>query len=114
MSEGFLLAMHIEPADRESMVNKPFDYIPAMPSLSPQIMVGIQLTPARTQVAQSPLSFDVALSELIAYSEDCNHTRINLTGRRIVNVQETAQQIDCLVRTAATKNSLASAKAFLS
>lgn len=96
------------------MVNKPFDSVPVAPTLLPRMMVGIQLTPARTEASQRPLSFGVALSELIAYSQDCNRTQINLTGGRVVNVEENTAQIDRLVRTAATQNNSNSAKAFLS
>ena len=96
------------------MVKRPFDSVPVAPALLPVLVVGIHLTPVRSETGQSPLSFGVALSELIAYSEDSHRTRINLTGRRSVNVQETVQQIDGLVRIAATQNNLNSAKVFLS
>jgi hypothetical protein len=111
---GFMLAIPIEQADCGSVVNKPFDPVPVVPTLLPLITIGIQLTPARTEASQRPLSFGVALSELIAYSQDCNQTQISLTGGRVVNVEENTAQIDRLVRIAATQNNSNSAKAFLS
>ena len=38
--------------------------------------------------------------EMIAYSQGFEHTRLHLTGRRTLEVKETTQEIDKLVRTA--------------
>jgi hypothetical protein len=38
--------------------------------------------------------------ELIAYSQRLGHTRLHLTGRRTLDVKETTQEIDLLVRAA--------------
>ena len=39
--------------------------------------------------------------ELIAYSQGLEHTRLHLIGRRTLDVKETTQEIDRLVRSAA-------------
>jgi hypothetical protein len=42
------------------------------------------------------------LSELVAYCSDGTQTRLNLTGRKVLHVKETTDQIDRLVRAAAS------------
>jgi hypothetical protein len=64
----------------------------------------IRLTPSQTEPDQSPLS--VALDELISYSQGSDCTRLNLTGRRLLQVKETTDQIDRLVRAAASQSPL--------
>jgi hypothetical protein len=66
----------------------------------------IRLTRAQKEDVQESALFSVALSELIAYADQSGRTRLNLTGRRIVEVAETTAQIDLLVRSAATRVNL--------
>ena len=43
------------------------------------------------------------LSDLIAYSEHFGYTRLNLVGRRVLDVKETTAEIDRLVREASQR-----------
>jgi hypothetical protein len=67
----------------------------------------IRLTLTQKEGVQESALFSVAFSELIAYADQSDRTRLNLTGRRIVEVAETTAQIDLLVRSAATRVNLA-------
>ena len=64
----------------------------------------IILTSARGQANQKLHSLDVALAELITYSQDGNHTRLKLIGGRILEVKESTDQIDRLARLAASQS----------
>jgi hypothetical protein len=66
------------------------------------------LTPARAAPLQSPVI--VAIDELIAYSQGSNFTRLNLTGRKVLDVKETTDEIDRLVRAATSQISLLTAE----
>jgi hypothetical protein len=66
----------------------------------------IHLTLAQKEGVQESALFSVALSELIAYADQSGRTRLNLTGRRTLEVAETTAQIDLLVRSAATRVNL--------
>jgi len=44
------------------------------------------------------------LSELIAYSAHADYTRLNLVGRKVLDVKETTQEIDRLVRQASQQH----------
>jgi len=67
--------------------------------------------PTQTRLAQSirltPLepteegAISVILSQLIAYAQEQGFTRLKLTGGKTLDVQETTDHIDSLVRTAA-------------
>jgi hypothetical protein len=63
----------------------------------------IALTAAPHQLGQQPQPVSMPLSELIAYSWDGTNTRLNLAGRKVLHVKETTDQIDRLVRAAATQ-----------
>jgi hypothetical protein len=64
----------------------------------------ISLTPARTEQEENPVS--VAISEMIAYSQGSDFTRLNLTGGKVLDVKETTDVIDRLVRAAAAQGNL--------
>ena len=67
-------------------------------SIVPQPVV--RLTPAkagRDSMAQVVLQ----CADLIAYWQDLGFTRLHLRGRRILEVRETTNEIDVLVRSAA-------------
>ena len=53
-----------------------------------------------TQGASGQLQVHVGVGELIAYSQNLGFTRLNLTGRKVLDVKETTDQIDRLVRKA--------------
>ena len=67
----------------------------------------IRLTLAQGGGERESKVFSVALSELIAYSEEAGRTRLNLTKMRVLEVAETTGQIDQLVRAAAREDGLA-------
>jgi hypothetical protein len=58
----------------------------------------ITLTSAKAE------SVSVGVSELIAYSSQTGFTRLNLTGRKTLDVKETTEQIDRLMRNVAAKS----------
>ena len=60
----------------------------------------IRLTLARSAGTPESKVFSVAVSELIAYSEEAGRTRLNLTKMRVMDVMESTGQIDQLVRAA--------------
>jgi hypothetical protein len=47
---------------------------------------------------------DLPLSELIAYSGHAGYTRLNLVGRKVLDVRETTAEIDRLVREASQRH----------
>jgi len=59
---------------------------------------GIRLTPVLAEPTQQPVS--VLIAELIAYSQNYYFTRLNLTGGKVLDVKETTDQIDRMVRAA--------------
>jgi len=48
----------------------------------------------------------VGVTEFIAYSQNTGFTRLNLTGGKVVDVKETTDQIDRMVRTASAQPAL--------
>jgi hypothetical protein len=61
----------------------------------------IRLTPFKAGDGQTADQLSLPAFELIAYSQGMDHTRLQLTGRRTLEVKETTQEIDLLVRVAA-------------
>jgi hypothetical protein len=96
------------------MTGKPVKSVSVARPWLPPMMSKVELTPVVTEVNQEIHALSVTLSELIAYAHHGNHTRLNLTGRRMVEVAETTAQIDRLVRAAATQNNSNKVKALLS
>jgi hypothetical protein len=78
--------------------------LPVARRASPLATRRVRLTPAGTEPHQSQLS--VTLDELISYSQGANCTRLSLTGRGLLEVKETTDQIDRLVRAAASQSTL--------
>jgi hypothetical protein len=72
----------------------------------------IRVTLVRSESGQDPakLTIHLTLGELIAYSQDYNFTRLNLTGGKVLEVKETTDEIDRLVRAAAAQTDLPSRK----
>jgi hypothetical protein len=65
---------------------------------------GIVLTAAagiKGLLAGSPIN--VSASELIAYDQESGFTRLMLVGRKVLHVLEGTDQIDRMVRSAATR-----------
>jgi hypothetical protein len=61
----------------------------------------VRLTPVKAVDGQQGGQLLLPTYEIIAYSQGQAHTRLHLTGRRMVEVKETTQEIDLLVRAAA-------------
>ena len=61
----------------------------------------IRLTPVKVGEGQSAEPMTLPAFELIAYSQGLEHTRLHLIGRRTLDVKETTEEIDRLVRSAA-------------
>jgi len=60
------------------------------------------------QGQQGQLVVGVSISEFIAYSQNAGFTRLNLTGGKVLEVKESTDQIDRLVRAASSQpNALA-------
>ena len=62
----------------------------------------IRLTPVNVGDGQPAGQMPLPAYEMIAYSQGLGHTRLHLTGRRTLDVKETTQQIDLLLRAAAS------------
>jgi len=70
-----------------------------------QLVMGqpvIRLTPVNVREGQPAGPMPLPTYEMIAYSQGLGHTRLHLTGRRTLDVKETTQEIDQLVRAAAS------------
>jgi len=68
-----------------------------------QLIIGqpvIRLTPVQGGDGPGGDQLPLPAYELIAYSQAMEHTRLHLTGRRTLEVKETTQEIDRLVRDA--------------
>ena len=59
----------------------------------------VHLTPATDK---APAAINVVISQLISYSQEMGFTRLRLTGHKTLDVKETTERIDHLVRRAAT------------
>jgi len=55
------------------------------------------------QGAQGQLVVGVSINEFIAYSQNTGFTRLNLIGGKVLEVQETTDQIDRMVREASSQ-----------
>ena len=86
------------------MPRKSIEEVQAVKKTRSLLTHGISLTPARAELAQSPVS--VLVSEMIAYSQGSDFTRLNLTGGKVLDVKETTDVIDRLVRAAASPSNL--------
>jgi hypothetical protein len=91
--------MLLNPPNHCKMVQNPVVSVSSVNKGTPTIA----LTAASKEPGQQPQPVSMPLSELIAYSSDGTHTRLNLTGRKVLHVKETTDQIDRLVRAAATQ-----------
>jgi hypothetical protein len=69
---------------------------PAMPRISLTLM----------QADSGEMIVKVGVTEFIAYSQNTGFTRLNLTGGKVVDVKETTDQIDRMVRTASAQPAL--------
>ena len=88
------------------MPRKSLEQVPAARQPGSTPARRIILTPARTPHPQTTVS--VALSEMIAYTQGDEFTRLNLTGGKVLEVKETTDMIDRLVRAAAAQRHIAS------
>jgi hypothetical protein len=67
------------------------------PSATPKIHLTL------IQGQQGQLVVGVSIGEFIAYSQNAGFTRLNLTGGKILEVKESTDQIDRLVRAASSQ-----------
>ena len=70
---------------------------PSRPSATPKIHLTLM------QGQQGQLVVGVSISEFIAYSQNAGFTRLNLTGGKVLEVKESTDQIDRLVRAASSQ-----------
>ena len=69
---------------------------PSRPLNSPKIHLTLK------QGTQGQLVVGVSINEFIAYSQNTGFTRLNLIGGKVLEVQETTDQIDRLMRAASS------------
>jgi len=63
-----------------------------------RFLATVRLTPIGIE---SPNGVDVTVSELLAYSQQEGFTRLQLTGRKTLDVTETTDRIDYMIRNTA-------------
>ena len=63
------------------------------------LVPSVRLTPA---VEMGPTGVSVIVSQMISYSQETGFTRLRLTGRKTLDVKETTDRIDELVRRASS------------
>ena len=63
----------------------------------------IRLTLARATEGSPGGTIRIPASQLIAYDQQTGHTRLKLTGGKVLDVRESTDQIDRLVRAAASQ-----------
>jgi hypothetical protein len=63
----------------------------------------IYLTPANSQFGPKQDHVSVPIGQLIAYSKDGQYTRLSITGRKVLLVEEPTDRIDQLVRAASNQ-----------
>ena len=64
---------------------------------SARIVPSVRLTPV---AEMGPTGINVVISHMISYSQETGFTRLRLTGRKTLDVKETTDRIDDLVRRA--------------
>lgn len=71
-----------------------------------QPLAGVRIAPSvrLTPVAEiGPTGINVGISQMISYSQETGFTRLWLTGRKTLDVKETTDRIDDLVRRASAE-----------
>jgi hypothetical protein len=101
-------------AQSKIMTDRPRESVSVASRWFPLLTTKVALTPVPAETSQQLHAFSVTLSEMIAYSHHGKHTRLKLTGRRMVLVEESTAQIDRLVRDAASQHNSKEADALLS
>jgi hypothetical protein len=66
----------------------------------------ISLTPIRAAASNAPGTIKIVVSRLLAYDQRDGFTRLKLTGGQAIDVKESTEQIDLLVRAASSGFSL--------
>jgi hypothetical protein len=83
------------------MARKPVKPFPiAVERTAPQPLAVPRISLTLTQTESGELVVNVGITEFIAYSQNTGFTRLNLTGGKVLDVKETTDQIDRLVRLA--------------
>ena len=62
-----------------------------------RIIPSVRLTPV---AEMGPTGINVVISQMISYSQEVGFTRLRLTGRKTLDVKETTDRIDDLIRRA--------------
>lgn len=65
-----------------------------------RFLPSIRLTPA---TESGPIGITIVISQMISYSQEVGFTRLRLTGGKTVDVKETTDRIDHLVRRASSR-----------
>ena len=65
-----------------------------------RFLAKVKLTPVGVE---HPNGVDVSVTEMLAYSQQIGFTRLQLTGKRTLDVTETTERIDLLIRRAASQ-----------
>ena len=79
------------------------DYNPALMNqqlTGVHIVASVRLTPV---AEMGPTGINVVVSQMISYSQETGFTRLWLTGRKTLDVRETTDRIDNLVRRASAE-----------
>jgi len=84
------------------MARKPVSLGAGKNAPQPPNTPGINLTLTRAESGE--IQIKVGVVDFITYSQNPGFTRLNLTGGKVLDVKETTDQIDRLVRTAASQN----------
>jgi hypothetical protein len=72
---------------------------------APQPLTAPRVVLTLTQAESGQVQVRVGIAEFIAYSQNTGFTRLNLTGGKVLDVKETTDQIDRLVRLASCQPS---------
>lgn len=87
-----------------AMVGKSRGFIPESNPLRTMLAPRINLT--LTQPEAGRYVIGVGVSEFIAYCQNTGFTRVNLRGGKVLDVKETTDQIDRLMRAASSQRNL--------
>ena len=99
-----MLAVISQAATIATMKRQPLTKSPAVTqsAWSPPA-TAIDLTPFKIEPGNAPSVVNIETSNLVAYAQCTGYTRLNLTGGRLLDVKETTDQIDRMVRIAASQ-----------
>jgi hypothetical protein len=73
------------------------------PSNEPTREFSIALTLARSEAGTPTLTIQIPPKEMIAYDQELGFTRLRLKGNKVLEVREGTDEIDRLIRRAASR-----------